>query len=94
METLLDPLASYIDALDAGLAATTNANARPVYTRHLAAAARIASAVLLDRPGDVRRLIEDEQRAHGWGFLGGPEGERSNGAFVRLTDALARLGPA
>jgi hypothetical protein len=89
MSKVLDQLAEYIDVLGASADTTRRAEDRPLYDRHLAAAARMFVAAHRDPKGaDLRRLVEDERRAFGWSFVSGDEGNRAESAFNVFADTL------
>ncbi len=85
----LETLAKYILVLRDSLEQTHCANDRPIYTKHLAAAAVMLAEYCESQ--DVARLQESigtERRAYGWGYLSGTEGKAAESAFHDLAVAL------
>ena len=85
----LPVVARYIATLAEALDTTTFAADRDDYKERLAEAARLVA--ILANDGDVseaRRWLAAEDRAYGWGYLSGPQGEAATNAFVELSSSL------
>lgn len=89
MQNVLSALAKYISVLDASLSRTTYASERPLYTLHLAQAAVLFSLVQRGAsPEAVREKFAEEERAFGWSYLSGSEGEKAEAAFQAVVQTI------
>ncbi|WP_188749113.1 hypothetical protein [Marinobacterium zhoushanense] len=89
MDEIFGILTEYTLALKAGLDSTSQANERPLITRHLVAAAEIYA--LLHSTGNlesVQELVKSEVRAHGWSFISGQTGDTIAKKWVEFTNAV------
>jgi hypothetical protein len=88
MASLEQALADYIRVLERSSAETRRAEDRAAYERHLAAAARMFSALQQpDGRAQLQALVEQERRAFGWSYLSDEPGRAAEAAF----DAFARI---
>lgn len=92
MDRKLKLAAQYICALEHGLDSTSNAGERPAYEGHLARAARIASALILEEMSIARAQINTVRRAHASGYLDGPRGSAAEAAFLKLAASIESDG--
>ena len=83
MQELLDLLASYVAALERGNGVAPPAE-RVVYQRRIDAATQIAAALREGNAHELKRLIDDEERAQGWGFLTGSQGAEAEAVLTQL----------
>ena len=83
MQELVDLLDKYVAALEPGSAAAGPPE-RAVYERRMDAAAQIGLALRNKSAADLKRLIDQEERAQGWGFLAGSQGEAAEAALSKL----------
>ena len=83
MQELLDLLASYVAALEQGSAAAP-ASEGAVYQSRMNEATKIGVALRQSDAAELKRLIDAEERAQGWGFLTGPQGAAAEAALTRL----------
>ncbi len=83
MQELLDLLASYVAALEQGNAVAAPAE-REVYRRRMDAATQIGGALREANVHELKRLIDDEEHAQGWGFLTGSQGVAAEAALTRF----------
>ena len=81
-EELLDLLAVYVTALECGAATTPDAQERPLYAHRLAAVARMFAAIHRSDSAELKRLVDQEERAIGWGYLVGENGAAAEAAFT------------
>jgi hypothetical protein len=81
-------LVEYVDALGHALDSTTNASDHPLYVKHLAEAARLVSIIAVDDQARLHEWIGNEERAYGWSYLSGDEGDAVERAFVDLVAVL------
>jgi hypothetical protein len=88
MATLIDALAQYIEVLSHSAQATTRAEDRSTYTSHLAAAAEIFACLNSGRLPEAKKLVSDQRRAYGWGYLSGDEGSAATTAFDRFASMV------
>ena len=83
MDELLSLLAAYVEALERGVAAASPEE-QPDYERRLAAAAQLGVALRSRDPKELKRLIDQEAHAAGWGFLAGSHGAAAEEAFTKF----------
>jgi hypothetical protein len=88
MSTPLQELAAYVEVLSASAAATQYANDRPEYTKRLAAAATIFLHLQQGRIAEAVRLVAEERRAYGWGYLSGEAGAAATTAFATFAATI------
>lgn len=92
MKSIEDALAEYIDTLATSAAHCHHANDRPLYDKHLAAAAIMFAS--FRRTGSttvLKEYVAQERRAYGRSFLSGPEGEGAESAFDRFAKLVESL---
>jgi hypothetical protein len=92
MNELLDLLAAYVVTLQRGEANTPRAEERPIYSRRLAAAAELFAALHRADPVEIKRLVDQEEHAVGWGYLVGSEGAAADAAFTSFATRARMLG--
>jgi hypothetical protein len=83
---LSSALARYIGVLAVSADATSHAEDRVIYTKHLADAARMFAELHAGRISVLRELVESERHGYGWGYLSGDTGAAAESAF----DVFAR----
>jgi hypothetical protein len=89
MQTKIEnALADYIHALSQGLEATHEAAERPVYTKHLAAAAMIFAYLNRHEQDAAMHVLQSEQHAIGWSYLTGEAGDQVEKTFGVLVQML------
>jgi hypothetical protein len=82
-QTLADALAVYIAVLARSADQTHYAEDRSRYEKHMAAAARMFSAMHLDSSRqELKRIVKEERHSYGWSFLSGTEGADAESAFT------------
>ena len=82
MKEIEQALVRYVNRLDASAARTTQANDRPSYTQHLAAAARMFASLHSNAPlATLKSLVADEREAYGRFFLTSDAGKAAEAAF-------------
>ena len=88
-QELLAGLAKYITVLAQSADRTHRAEDRPMYEKHLAAAARMLPAMHEDpRLRSLAGLVADEKRAFGWSYLSDDEGDAAERAFSEFADLV------
>ena len=87
-------LAKYVDALTAGLEASHRAEERPEYTRLLSAAAEMFAAMHHANRKRLAELVATDERAFGWGYLGGTRGRAAEDAFRAFAACAHQAGAA
>ena len=86
MTHLADALARYVAALEAGALETNHAQDRSSYVAHLAAAARMFSAIHTGSLYQLKAIVVEERHSYGWSYLSGKAGDSTEAAF----DAFAK----
>jgi hypothetical protein len=88
-QELLAGLAKYITVLAECADRTHRAEDRPMYAKHLAAAARMLPAIQEGaRVRSLASLVADEKRAFGWSYLSDAEGDAAERAFGEFADLV------
>ena len=78
----LRPLAAYVSVLERAAGETNQADDRPKYQQHLAAAAQMYTAIIHHcSVPRLKELVSQERRSFGWGFLAGDMGTEVETAF-------------
>jgi hypothetical protein len=83
LNELLTLLATYVSALERGTADATPKE-RAEYQRRAEPAAAIGAALRAAEPSELKRLLDQEERALGSGFLLGPHGAAAEAALSKL----------
>ena len=89
-QAVIDALTDYVRRLEEGAESTTRAELRPQYRNHLAQAARLFAALCQPRPNweKTRTILADEERAIGWSYLPGGQGDAAEAAFERIRELV------
>lgn len=91
-DPVLDKLAEYISVLSASSEGTSQANDRPVYAGHMAAAAAMFSEYYRNRSVTrLKELVAGQRRDYGWGYLSGDAGESAERAFDTFAEFVEQL---
>jgi hypothetical protein len=91
---LTDELARYVGTLQASSGESTTAQDRPRYDKHLAVAALLFCALHRRSITEVLKLVKEERRAFGWGYLSEDCGERATAAFDRFAMLVESFDPS
>jgi len=83
MDELQSLLGTYIAALERGRT-TASPKERVDYDQRLAAAAAIGAALQRRDAKELKRLVDQEERAAGWGFLVGKDGAAAEAALTQF----------
>jgi len=81
MSKVLEALTHYTSVLSRSAESTNYADDRPIYTKHLAEAARFFVLAHEGRIPELVALVHDERRSYGWGYLSGEVGAQAESAF-------------
>lgn len=81
MSQVLEALTKYASVLARSAESTDYADDRPIYTKHLAEAARFFVLAHEGRISELVALVHDERRSYGWGYLSGDIGAQTESAF-------------
>ncbi|HEY3326596.1 MAG TPA: hypothetical protein VGK14_05430 [Novimethylophilus sp.] len=81
MSKVLEALTKYTSVLSRSAESTNYADDRPIYTKHLAEAARFFVLAHEGRIPELVALVHDERRPYGWGYLSGDVGAQAESAF-------------
>ena len=92
MDELLSLLAAYVEALKRG-SATTSPKEQAEYERRLVAAGQLGVALQNRDAKELKRLIDQEAHAAGWGFLVGSHGAAAEETFAKF-EYRARMSGA
>jgi hypothetical protein len=85
MNSIEEALADYILVLDTSYSNCHQAEDRPSYTSHLAAAAvMFASYTKTKSITELKKLVAEERRAYGVSFLAHDEGKKAESAFHKF----------
>ena len=84
---MTDALVSYVDVLSRG---TRYANDRPQFSRHLARAAEMFSAIHARDLQRLQKLIDAEIHTYGWSYLQSPEGDDVAAAWQKFLAVATR----
>ena len=91
-EGILNALTDYVTVLEDSVGTTSFANDRPIYQRHLAAAATIYAMVHRGAsPSKLKEKVAEERHAYGWGYLQGNEGDAAESAFHKFATFVEKL---
>ena len=91
MTQVLEALAQYISVLSRSAESTNYADDRPIYTKHLAEAARFFVLAHANRIPELAALVHDERRSYGWGYLSGDFGSQAESAFNKFATFIESL---
>jgi len=91
MPEIQEALAKYVQALEKGSAATQNANDRPLFLGHLAAAAGMFADLHRGDMTALARRVVEERRSFGWSFLAGDSGAAAEKAFDEFAKSVEAL---
>jgi hypothetical protein len=85
-QLVIQALTDYVRLLEQGAESTTRAELRSQYRDRLAQAARLFAALSEPRPDweKARAIVADEERAVGWSYLPGGNGEAAESASLRV----------
>jgi len=84
-------LAKYVSILEESARTTHRAEDRSIYEKHLANSAKMFLAIESEDPlGSLKRLVSDERRFYGWGYLSGAAGEAAESAFNEFAEFIAK----
>ncbi len=87
-----EALATYIQVLSDSADQTHRAEDRPVYERHLAAAARMFVALRRDPTlQELKAIVAHERHGYGWFYLSDEAGAQAEAAFTRFAAFVDRV---
>lgn len=84
----LNALDAYVEALSSAAQRTQQAEDRPRYRDHLAAAAVLFHLLYRDKMAEAKEVIAQEERSYGWSFLADTEGAVAESAFAAFARTI------
>lgn len=91
---LFAALEGYVSVLCTSADTCSRTEDRPLYEKHLAAAARMFLALRRDPSlREITTIVAEERHGYGWSYLSAECGSRAETAFARFAEIVDRLVP-